>query len=196
MEVMGRSVTLEYEWWFYMIYPILLFMSKKNKTVTIVGLAAVSLLLCFGFRTSFVWFDQIFGYLFSWWLGVVAADIYTKRIKLSSFVYKPLLIIIPLIPYLSHANLNNLLRANIVALGFFGLILFLLHNSRNVIVRLLEKIGFLGKFSYSFITQFPLLVVMNGVLLSLTNNKLPSNYGFVWPGLFLFRYLPTSFILL
>lgn len=180
----GPLWSLAYEWWFYMLYPVLLFLSTKNKALTVGGLFLLAVLMMTGWKTNFHLFDQVAGYLFSWWLGAVAADVYAGRTRLKRIFYKPLLVLLPLIPYISSLErVNYLFRDTVVALGFFGLILFLLNNRHTAAVKFLEKLKFTGRFSYTlYVTHFPLLVLMNGLLLSATNNVLPASFLYTWLG--------------
>lgn len=179
----GPLWSLAYEWWFYMLYPVLLFLSRQSRPLTVISLLCVTLLLLAGFKTNVAILDKVGGYLFSWWLGAVAADVFTKQQRLSPFAYGPLLLLVPAIPYLSGSGLQPLLRDNIVALGFFGLLLVVLKSRHTAAVRCLERLRLTGRFSYMlYVTHFPLLVLMNGMLLSFTGNVMPIHFLYVWLG--------------
>lgn len=180
----GPLWSLAYEWWFYTLYPLLLFFFAKNKAFTVWVLLLLAVALMAGWKTNFHLFDKVAGYLFSWWLGAVAADVYAGRKHVKGLFYKPLLLILLLVPYLSSKeSVSYLLRDTVMALGFFGLVLFLLQNRNAKAVKLLEALKFTGSFSYTlYVTHFPLLVLMNGLLLSYTGNVLPSSFLYTWLG--------------
>jgi peptidoglycan/LPS O-acetylase OafA/YrhL len=79
----GPLWSLKYEWWFYMLYPLFWWLSKRSW----MGATAVLTLL---FGASFwpqLWplrlLQQVFSAMLIWWLGVLLADVYAGRVRLA-----------------------------------------------------------------------------------------------------------------
>jgi peptidoglycan/LPS O-acetylase OafA/YrhL len=177
----GSIWSLKYEWYFYMLYPILLFFNKKKVVLTIVGLTAVFFLYLSGFATGFILFDQVVACLLSWWIGGFVADIYTGRVQISRYFIYPLILIIGCIPLIHSAGIPALLKDQVVALGFMGLLLLLLDYRDSRGAEALGKLKWLGDCSYTlYLIHAPLLIVANGLLLKATGNVMPSTFLYVW----------------
>lgn len=177
----GSIWSLKYEWYFYMLYPVLLFFNRKSPWFTLVGLSGIFLLYLTGFHTGFVLFDQITACLLSWWIGGFAADIYTGRVKIKRYFLYPFILIIPFIPVVHVSPVSNLLRDQIVAFGFTGLLVLLLDYRDNRFVSGFGKLKWLGDCSYTlYLIHAPLLILFNGILLRASGNVMPRSFIYAW----------------
>jgi peptidoglycan/LPS O-acetylase OafA/YrhL len=177
----GSIWSLKYEWYFYMLYPILLFFNRKSPWFTLIALAGIFCLYLTPFRTGFILFDQVVACLLSWWIGGFAADIYTGRVKIKRYFLYPLILIIPCIPLVHVSPVANLLRDQIVAFGFTGLLVLLLDYKDNRIVQSFGNLKWLGDCSYTlYLIHAPLIILANGILLRATNNVMPKSFVFAW----------------
>ncbi|SFE03088.1 Peptidoglycan/LPS O-acetylase OafA/YrhL, contains acyltransferase and SGNH-hydrolase domains [Chitinophaga sp. CF118] len=177
----GSIWSLKYEWYFYMLYPVLLFFNRKSPWFTLIGLTGIFLVYLAGFHTGFILFDQVVACLLSWWIGGFAADIYSGRVKIKRYFLYPLIVIIPFIPAVHVSPVSNLLRDQIVAFGFMGLLVLLLDYKNNKIVQSFGNLKWLGDCSYTlYLVHAPLLILANGILLRATNNVMPRSFVYVW----------------
>lgn len=178
----GPAWSLKYEWWFYMFYPLFLLAGRRN-------IVYPSLLMVILFIASFFpdyWPEQLSGDIFSmmitWWLGVILAEVYTGRIKVSYSHLSFLTLAILFKPVLSTQNVMSDLCMAFFFLGFISI--FLLLSERNMLIRFLEKLKILGDFSFTlYITHFPILVFMSGWLMHRNGNWLPSHFIFIFIGI-------------
>jgi peptidoglycan/LPS O-acetylase OafA/YrhL len=177
----GPLWSLKYEWWFYVAYPLLFLLNRKSPWLSLaVALALfISITVLFGAGTLFLL--SVLQYLFSWWLGAVTADIYTGRMRVPKWVPAFFTICIPFALMYETRLSNSVIADNLWAVGFFGLVNMLLYVQARWPgrLRLLEKMSWLGDCSYSiYVTHFPMVVFINGLLLSYTANKMPREQWF------------------
>lgn len=172
----GPLWSLKYEWWFYMFYPILFLLTRKSFYLSLAVVVA-AFLLSMTFNAAIApFFFSVFQYLLSWWLGAVTADIYTRRIRVNPLYFSVFAVFIPLMIVKPGIVQNDALYDTLWAVGFFGLVNLLLwwKARRPASLRALEKIKWLGDCSYSlYVTHFPILVLLNGILLHYTANRMP-----------------------
>ena len=187
----GPSWSLKYEWWFYMLYPLFLVISKRN-------LIKSSLLMVILFLASYfqIWPEDllrdVFTMMVGWWLGVLLAEVFVERINVSLSNLSFLMLIFLVAPFIKPLDISA--YDLVIAIGFTGFLSAMLNLSpNNLLVRALEKIKLLGDFSYSlYILHFPILVFISGILMKWKNNTLPANFYFVFAGVLiamLFSYL-------
>jgi peptidoglycan/LPS O-acetylase OafA/YrhL len=196
----GPLWSLKYEWWFYMLYPLLLIINKRSVTGSLLLVAALSIISLTGWSWGIKLLDDVFAYLICWWLGCFSADIYTGRVRIPSWLFIGATAFILIIP-VQHKLLfsSSMIKDIIVAIGFFGLLnfLLLLYN-RGTEFKMLNKLKFMGDCSYSmYVIHSPLLVLANGLILLNTNNKMPQTMLFVWlsiPIIVLLAYVVHLFI--
>jgi peptidoglycan/LPS O-acetylase OafA/YrhL len=78
----GPTWSLKYEWWFYMLYPLFLFLGKKH----IIYPTIILLILFVASITISHWPEplsqEIFGGMLAWWFGVLLCEIYVGRINI------------------------------------------------------------------------------------------------------------------
>jgi peptidoglycan/LPS O-acetylase OafA/YrhL len=177
----GSVWSLKYEWYFYMLYPVLLYFNKRFPQLTIAGVAGIFLLYVAGFHTGFVLFDQVVACVFSWWMGAYIADIYTERVQVSRWLIYPLIAIVPMIPLIHTSGIAPLIKDQIVAFGFSGLLLLLLDYRSKRAVRGFGRLKWLGDCSYTlYLIHAPLLILANGIVLHITHNVMPKGFLIVW----------------
>lgn len=170
----GPLWSLKYEWWFYMIYPLLWMISKVSiKAATGVMVAA----FCLSFLLVSDWLTParvIFSSMIVWWLGALLADIYSGRLKVSLWLVSLLIVLLPFGIFVSEwvsqtsTAVPDALIDVVWGLGFMGLIAACLGwQRRGGSLKLLEWFKPIGDFSYSlYITHFPILAFISGYLLT------------------------------
>lgn len=175
--------SLKYEWWFYMLYPLMLLVNKKNALLSLLLVALLFGLSIAGWSWGIKLIDEVFAYFLSWWLGCLSADMYAGRIKIPSWVFILATLFLIYIPLSSKYALgNSVIKDTIIAIGFWGLInlMFMLQANR-VSLAFLEKLKPLGDCSYSlYVIHMPVLVMANAIILNNTHNILPKTMVYVW----------------
>ncbi|MFD2582254.1 acyltransferase family protein [Pedobacter vanadiisoli] len=174
--------SLKFEWWFYMLYPFILLVNRKSVLYSF-GLVAALFLFSF-IRPPWMpeLFKQIFGAIICWWLGAVLADVYSKRIRIS---FDALSLFSLLLPFLAVYNVRSPQVHDLLwSVGFMGLISSLFYlKSKGISTNLLDKMKFLGDFSYTlYIIHFPILILLSGVLLKYTKGQYPQHLYYVFIG--------------
>jgi peptidoglycan/LPS O-acetylase OafA/YrhL len=181
----GPLWSLKYEWWFYMLYPILFWVTRKSVYGALLLVLALFATGHFLGATSSFFLFSVFGYLLSWWLGALLADIYAGRFRLKFSWLAPFSLLIPFLLYKGAAIGNELLRDTCWALGFTALIAacFWLQEI-GVYFRFLKRLKWLSECSYTlYIIHFPIFVFMNGMILSANGNRMPRSLIWVFAGI-------------
>jgi peptidoglycan/LPS O-acetylase OafA/YrhL len=173
--------SLNYEWYFYMIYPAVYMIARRSlKGAT----AAVAVLSVLGFAPiwspALGWFRVVLQLMIAWWFGALLAERFAGRLKVGYGAVSGL-VLAPLVLFIG--DWNPFLRDIVVALGFTGLIAALLaHQERGGSLAPLERLRPLGDMSYTlYVLHFPILVFMSGLLLRARSGWLPQSFG--WAGL-------------
>lgn len=177
----GPLWSLKYEWWFYMVYPLLVVLNRRNiypATVLVVFLFGVSF---FSAYWPMKLIQEVASLLLSWWLGVLLAEIFVGRIRLS---WAYLLCLIPALGLgLLGLGQHTVLNDTFCALGFTGLLAFCFWlQSKGITLFIFEKFKWLGDCSYTlYIIHFPVMVLISGFLIQ-RNGVLPAHFWFVIGG--------------
>jgi len=185
--VWGSNVplwSLKFEYWFYMLYPLLYFINRKNVWLGVAIVFIFSFCILSGlFILPVKLFNEVIGALFSWWLGTLLADIYTKRVGWPIVYFSPFSILVFCIPIMP--QFLPLYTDLFCALGFFGVLSFLFFlKEKGFSLKWIETLQGLGGFSYTlYVIHFPILVLMSGYILSKNNNQLPYTQGYVFVGI-------------
>jgi peptidoglycan/LPS O-acetylase OafA/YrhL len=178
----GPAWSLKFEWWFYLLYPLFLLAGTKK---IIYPTLVMILLFCASFFPQY-WperlLPEIFSMMLTWWLGVLLAEVYAKRIHVKFAYLSCASAFIFLTPFFDS---SNVFYSVWVAIFFFGLISFFLSLShKNKLIKLLERLKVTGDFSYSlYITHFPILVFVSGWLMQKNGNVLPIHFLYVFAGI-------------
>ena len=181
----GPLWSLAYEWWFYMLYPILFVVIRRSfglATLLVIGLYIFINILPFREELSF----QVLSFLPIWWMGVILSEIYTGRAKFKFAYLTPftLLLIVPLATSIQFRlySVNQI----IWGLGFMGLFSLLFSiQERGFSLPLLNRLKPLGDISYSlYVVHMPILVLMSGLLMS-QSMVLPQNMIYIFIGILL-----------
>lgn len=173
--------SLKFEWWFYMIYPVLFLFLRRS---TYLAFLLVTSLYVLSFYTQY-WpsklANEICGYLLTWWFGVYLADVYTKRVCVTFSQILPFSILIPLM-IIVRPDLSQQTRDTLWGLGFSGVLAGLFYlNERKLLPVFFDKVSGLGRFSFSlYITHVPILVLISGWLLD--KGELPLSFEYVLGG--------------
>ena len=178
--------SLTYEWWFYMLYPILWHATRRSILLASGIVLGGFLLTRLGgswpsIQDRFMPFEgwhmlllpsRIFGALPAWWCGVLLADVYAGRIQIS---FKKLAWLTLILGCMFIKDLPEVLKALTAAIGFTGLIALGFHlQQRNVKFKLLNQLKFLGDFSYSlYVTHWPIVIFLTPLWASRVGTRFP-----------------------
>jgi peptidoglycan/LPS O-acetylase OafA/YrhL len=188
----GPLWSLAYEWWFYMIYPLFFLLSRRSARLTLLVVMGLFLLQPYLFNLLFYetpGAQFLFGPLVvlrafgSWWLGVVLADIYAHRIRISFGWIAGMLPLSVLFYYIPNSYFFG---DFIFAMAFMGLLAFLFWlQEKKIELTLFHKLAPLGEFSYSlYVIHLPVLVFMSGLLMKQSpDGKLPANQIWIFVGI-------------
>lgn len=185
----GPLWSLHFEWWFYMLYPLLWVVSRRSAiaaTAVVALLFAVSWLIGPGAGSVF-FIARIFTALLTWWLGALLADIYVGRIRIRWTRLAPfalLLAVLPVaLPLLARrwpAVAHGWLPDTFYGIGFAGLFAccFALRE-KGVSLHFLSRLKPLGDMSYTlYIAHLPILVFLAGWVMSRSpDGTLPRHFG-------------------
>jgi peptidoglycan/LPS O-acetylase OafA/YrhL len=184
----GPLWSLHFEWWFYMLYPVLWMISRRS-----VPLAAFCVAIPFALSLPWpVWplpgaaaraVPEFFSGLLIWCMGAALADVATGRTVLRLgwvAALSPMLVVAPFA-----ATSEGWVTDTLYGLGFAGLLaLCLWLNKRGFPLRWLNALKPLGDMSYTlYITHFPILVLLSGWLMSRApGGILPMHFGWLAAG--------------
>ena len=167
--------SLKFEWWFYVIYPFIFFLSRKNVWYPLVLILSLIGVLSLFSNIQIYFFIRLFEYLAIWWFGAIIADVYTKRFQLDFFYLSFLSLFIFIAIFCESYIPTILLKDLLWGLGFSGIVSFLFFlQEKKISLTVLNKFKILGDFSYTlYICHFPILVFLSGFLMFQNNNYLP-----------------------
>jgi peptidoglycan/LPS O-acetylase OafA/YrhL len=177
----GPLWSLKFEWWFYMLYPLFLLLSRKQ----IYYSTLLIILLFIGVFFPAIWPLQLLRSVFSmmiyWWLGVLLAEISAGRLKVNLIIFSTA----SFIGFVVLSFCNAIMHDLQTALLFSAVIGFLLWwNEKGLSLRFLELLKPLGDFSYTlYIIHFPILVFLSGMIMKFNHNQLPVHSFFILGGI-------------
>jgi peptidoglycan/LPS O-acetylase OafA/YrhL len=175
----GPLWSLNYEWYFYLLYPLAFLLDRRSILLASLALVALSVV---GYvptwPSQLFWLRGVFQLMIVWWFGVLLADLFTKRLSLryealAGLMFAPLALRLgaPVAPC----------RDILIGLAFSGLIAscFALQE-RGWRLSLLSALRPLGEMSYTlYVIHFPILAFMSGCLMKATGGPLPEHFGWV-----------------
>jgi len=169
----GPLWSLMYEWWFYMLYPCIFYLYKKNRYLSYSVVWLLFIIASNGLFDNKL-ASAVFNYLLCWSLGALLADVLLERISLHWFIVPLVICLIELCikgdsPVIIDTLTGFVFTALLFALLKFK-VLFSLH-------RVFDWFNLLGDYSYTlYVIHLPILVMINGIVLNLTGNKMPQNF--------------------
>ncbi len=179
--------SLQMEWWFYLIYPLVLMLFSKSTVKASVFVAV----LCIS--TSFTNYplSNILSYFLIWWMGVLLCEVYLKN-----FYSKPwagILLLIFIVPVMISGNafIQDLAMGLVVA-GIISIIYHFILQGYSL--KLIGTFSILSKFSYTlYIVHFPIFMVIAAWYMSVHQGRLPMS--FLLLGLSIALVLTLSYIM-
>jgi peptidoglycan/LPS O-acetylase OafA/YrhL len=167
--------SLAYEWWFYMLYPLLWRVNKRSvllATLVVVGLFQLTRFpagwpdiddgasALRSWQASFI--RRVLAALPAWWCGAVLADVYCGRLRIP---YRALCLLVLTLPLAAIDRVPETLKILAMAVGFCGILAtgFAIQE-RGIRLRLFERLKFLGDFSYTlYAIHMPLVILLFGL---------------------------------
>jgi peptidoglycan/LPS O-acetylase OafA/YrhL len=162
----GVLWSLMLEWWFYLLYPLLLWLNRRSIWRAL-GLVVLLFVISFALQPEWLNLAQlVFGSLLAWWIGAVLADVVTGRIAITLWkVGLASLLLLPLAPTpFVTVPLPQVIQDVLWAAAFAGVIALLLAwQRRGGSLRPLERISFLGDMSYTlYVIHYPIIIFLTG----------------------------------
>lgn len=170
--------SLKHEWFFYLMYPLLLWSYHKQRILPLLLSLGLFVTYLFGYRIDYI---GAAAYSISiWLLGAIMAAIYKQNERL--FNYIPVLIVFFLAyPLIARINSNYPwldLCFGLITTGFVALMII---RNKSMLARILSSLAWLGTFSYSlYLLHFPILLLFKSLAIYYAKNKeLPYHLWYV-----------------
>jgi peptidoglycan/LPS O-acetylase OafA/YrhL len=174
--------SLKFEWWFYMLYPLFWWLSRRSIRLA----TGIMLALC---ALSFIpglWpidlLKAVFSLMITWWFGALLADVYTKRLPISMAKIAPLAGLLLVLPFLVSplVEINATVQDFLWGLAFTGVLAgCLAWQNRGGSLRVFERLKPLGDMSYTlYVTHCPILILISGSLMA-AHQTLPQDFGWI-----------------
>lgn len=173
--------SLKHEWFFYLIYPLLLFLTQKKVIYSFA--TCVVMLIWYIFKQDIPLVGMAAYTLTIWWMGVFTAETFYGRYKLT---LKHLVFLVPGSTILLFTKLNQNLVGHDIIVGLLmtGVLAYILFSNSQIVQYICDKFLFFGTFSYSiYLLHFPLMEFLKRlILLYSAKHALPFHFGFVIAG--------------
>jgi peptidoglycan/LPS O-acetylase OafA/YrhL len=188
----GPLWSLMYEWWFYMIYPLFWWLTKRKIVLATIILVALCVLSFVPSGNLLLLARTVFSLMIVWWFGVLLADCYVGRIQFPLWKIGFLALLLPLliplvIPFSTLSSPYLTIEDILWGLGFTGLIAAgLAWQNRGNSLWFLDIFKPLGDISYTlYVIHFPILTLLSGILMSqMPNQALPRDFSWTFFGIF------------
>ncbi len=156
--------SLKHEWFFYLAYPFLLWVSNKSYLLQLVIVVSLFASYLLGVRIPFI--GPAAYTLLVWNLGVVMAYLYQRNPEILS-KYAPYLVLILLVyPLINRIDKNYPLLDLLFGLVTVGFLVIVITNKIAFISNLFKKMASLGTFSYSlYLLHMPFLIMYRAYIL-------------------------------
>ena len=179
----GPLWSLNYEWYFYLLYPLVLMIDRRSiaaASLVMVALSAVGYASIW--PDALLWFRGVCQLMIVWWLGALLAERFARRLSVR---YQDLawLMLAPMA--LRVAPWIAPWRDLLMGVAFCGLIAACLGlQERGWTLSSLARLRPLGEMSYTlYVIHFPILVFMSGCLMKRNGGALPEHFGAVGLGI-------------
>jgi len=170
--------SLKHEWFFYLMYPLLLWSYHKQRILPLLLSLGLFFTYLFGYKIDYI---GAAAYTISiWLLGAIMAAIYKQNKRL--FNYIPVLIVFFLAyPLIARINSNYPwldLCFGLITTGFVALMII---RNKSMLAMTLSSLSWLGTFSYSlYLLHFPILLLFKALAIYYAKNKeLPYHLWYV-----------------
>ncbi len=172
----GALWSLSYEWWFYIFYPLFYYLNKESILKTFIlqiGLFCLSTILSYKYNIPIIF--SVLQKMIIWWFGVLLAEVYIGRIKISFINLSYLVILAPFALIFVREQLYSDL---IWGLGFVGIISYLMHQEdSNIFRKYVKAMGVIGGCSYTiYLIHLPIVSFIHAFLIQGNAKRLPENY--------------------
>ncbi|MEE1945150.1 acyltransferase [Pedobacter sp. KR3-3] len=170
--------SLKHEWFFYLVYPLLLWLASKNSFFSLAVIAGLYFSYLLGFKIPYI--GPVAYTLLVWSLGSLLAVLYHNSPKLLKYMPYLLLLCVAY-PFVSRADSNYPvldLCFGLITTGFLSLILL---GKAPMMSNLLIKTTWIGTFSYSlYLLHSPLLDLYKAMIINLEpSHNLPYHLWYV-----------------
>jgi peptidoglycan/LPS O-acetylase OafA/YrhL len=169
----GPLWSLNYEAYFYLLYPLLLPLAGRSSlaaTFAVIALSALGFVP--GWPASLFWLRGVCQLMIVWWFGALLAERFCGRRNTSYRALGSLVLAFGLLRFLHGSGALSDIAAGIGFSGVISLCLARQEQSRSLAA--LEKLRALGAMSYTlYVIHFPILVFMSGCLLNANGGLLP-----------------------
>ncbi|MBK0382063.1 acyltransferase [Pedobacter sp. SD-b] len=167
--------SLQMEWWFYMIYPIMLFLNKKSfiKMTAVVFILSLIAIIAFEFYPNMIF--KILGYFLLWWFGATLSEIYIHK-GLHQKVSYSFLVLFLIVPSIIH--LKDFYADLIFAIGVCGIISTIFYTYKyHQIIKWPSFLTKLGKFSYTlYLVHSSIFIFIAAIYMRANTGHLPSTF--------------------
>ncbi|HTP26786.1 MAG TPA: acyltransferase family protein, partial [Anaeromyxobacteraceae bacterium] len=178
----GPLWSLKFEWWFYVLYPLLRLCARRSPWPVAIALWAAFALTPFGSLWPLALVRQIASAYAVWWLGALLAERLAGRVTFNWFHAGTLAgLLLPL----AAAHADGTRADALWGLAFFGLLSIAFGlKARGWRLAAFEATRWLGALSYTlYVVHFPILVLLSGWLMSRSPTAaLPRHFGWVFVG--------------
>lgn len=167
--------SLQMEWWFYLIYPIVLLLNRISflRMSLLVLIFCTTSIIAFGFYPNIIF--KILAYFILWWLGAALSEAYIRNYLQTKIIFSGL-VCFAFIPFIF--DLGDLYKDLIFSFGVCGIISALFYTYKYHRVSNWPKIFInLGRFSYTlYLIHFSTFMFISAIYMNLNDGKLPVKF--------------------